>query len=437
MSAGDLLREPAVDEDESPALADAGSSCQAPNIVGTLGSVDIQLARFQRPSGSAHISSHAIEPHRAMNNGFGSRVAEKSGPSARDAVVGTSSTPPAAPPLVPSFEFSTLDLPAEIQFGAWCQNVASIVNLTDPKDCTKGFAGTQLVWDLGGLAFAHIKCDGLKYASLAARFRRNPIDHWLLTLMLNGRCHTETPFGSFDCHAGSVQVHSLGRSYEGFHTDAEMLVLVVPRDFCRDMVHVLDAAEFTAIGGGMGALLADYIMSLARQLPTLRACDAPKLAEATRAMILACVAPSPDKLQQAPVTVTLLERARRFVQANLFNPDLGSNSMQRELGLSRSRLYRLFEPSGGVANYIRHRRLLDAHAALADFTSSRRIVEIGEQYGFSSAADFSRAFKREFRYTPSEVRAGFKGSSPRQSSIDLDTIHPIEQFGALLHRLQA
>ena len=232
-------------------------------------------------------------------------------------------------------------------------------------------------------------------------------------------------------------MHSLGKPYNVYHTDAETLVLMVPRDFCRGMVHVLDAAEFTTIAGGMGNLLADYMISLARQLPTLDVADVPKVAEVTRAMILACVAPSSDKVEQAPITVALLERAQRFVQTNLFNPDLGSKTMQRELGLSRSRLYRLFEPSGGVASYIRHRRLLDAHAALADFTNPRRIVEIGEQYGFSSAAEFSRAFKREFHYTPSEVRAGFKGGTPRQPSIDLNAIPPSARLGALLHRLQA
>lgn len=236
-----------------------------------------------------------------------------------------------------------------------------------------------------------------------------------------------------------MQVHSLGKSYDGFHTDAEMLVLVVPRDFCRGMVHVLDSVEFTTVGGSMGNLLADYMICLARQLPALDAANVPRLAEATRAMILACVAPSSDKIEQAqaPITVALLERARHFVQTNLFNPDLGTTTIQRELGLSRSRLYRLFEPSGGVASYIRHRRLLDAHAALADFSNPRRIVEIGEQYGFSGPAEFSRAFKREFGYTPTEVRAGLKGSSPRQASIDLGTINPSERLGVLLHRLQA
>jgi len=337
---------------------------------------------------------------------------------------------------VSAFEYSTVDLPQEEQFPAWRHNLASMLSLADPDDRAVGFAGRQKVWDLGGLAFAHMRSDALSYRSLATRFR-SPVDHWILTLVVEGCCRTATRSGTYDCDAGSVQVHSLGKFFEGSHKGAEVLLLVVPRDFCRDMTHILDAAEL--VGGSMGALLADYMFSIARQLPTLETEDLPRLAEATRAMILACIAPSADKIEQAlaPITVAILERARHFVQANLFNPGLGATQMQRELGLSRSHLYRLFEPSGGVASYIRHRRLLDAHAALADVASSLRIVEIGEKYGFCSAADFSRAFKREFGYSPSQVRAGLKVSLPPPKALDPGTTHPGEQLGALLRRLQA
>lgn len=155
-------------------------------------------------------------------------------------------------------------------------------------------------------------------------------------------------------------------------------------------------------------------------------------------MILACVAPSPDNLEHAqdPITTVLLERARRFVQTNLFNPDLGATIMQRELGVSRARLYRLFEPYGGVAHYIQHRRLLDAHAALADASDRRRIVDIAAQRGFNDGAEFSRAFKRAFGYTPSDVRAGAQDGPPSRPDTTLQTTPPSERLGSLLRRLR-
>ena len=101
-------------------------------------------------------------------------------------------------------------------------------------------------------------------------------------------------------------------------------------------------------------------------------------------------------------------RARRYVQRNLNTAELTSEGMSRALGISRTRLYQLFEPSGGVNHYIQRRRLLAAHAALSDPGETRRIIDIAESVGFNSAANFSRAFTHEFGYSPREARYALK-----------------------------
>ena len=103
-----------------------------------------------------------------------------------------------------------------------------------------------------------------------------------------------------------------------------------------------------------------------------------------------------------------------YVIAQTAKPDLGVASLQRELRVSRSRLYRLFEPYGGVKRYIQRRRLLDTHAALADPNDRRRILDIAEERFFSDAAEFSRAFKREFGYRPSDARSSLQSLPFRQ-----------------------
>jgi AraC-like DNA-binding protein len=338
-----------------------------------------------------------------------------------------------------SFEFWTLDLPAGERFAAWRGSYAPMVELVGPDDAAAGFAGRQQLWDLGNLLFSRVETDGLRFESLNGHGRRDPIDHWLITVMLRGSSTTVTPSTAFSGPAGAVQIHPLGRVFEGSLADSEMLQLFVPRDFCRGMAHVLDGAEFSVLGGGMGRLFADFMTSLCRRLPRLTVADLPGLTTATRAMILACIAPTPDHLEEAndQIANVLLERARRFVQANMLDPDLGAASLQRELGVSRSRLYRLFEPHGGVVHYIQHRRLLDAYAALADPNDHRRILDIAEERGFTDGAEFSRAFKREFGYSPSEVRAPGGTTRPSRVLIDLGAMAPADRLGALLHRLQA
>ena len=63
------------------------------------------------------------------------------------------------------------------------------------------------------------------------------------------------------------------------------------------------------------------------------------------------------------------------------------------------------ESQGGVTRYIRRQRLLESHAALCDPIGDKSIAAIAEELCFTDASEFSRAFRREFGASPSDVRA--------------------------------
>jgi AraC-like DNA-binding protein len=123
-------------------------------------------------------------------------------------------------------------------------------------------------------------------------------------------------------------------------------------------------------------------------------------------MILTCVSSLAieSTVSEQHSNWALMERIRRFVQRNLMSPDLTTERLCRELGISRTRLYQVLELDGGVHHYIQRRRLLSAHAALSDLTNRQQIIDIAFAVGFSSAAHFSRAFSKEFGYSPREAR---------------------------------
>lgn len=340
---------------------------------------------------------------------------------------------------IPHFEFSTDSLSKGAQFDAWRHNFAPMLDLTPTDGVSEAIEGRQVIWDLGCLAFTSISTEALHFASLPGHVRRDALDHWMMTLFLDGAASTVAGDRAFEGGAGAVQLHSLGQPFEGHVTDSHMLMLLIPRDFFQDHAGALSMAEFSTIGGGMGSLLADYIVDLAKRLPSLTVSDLPGLAAATRAMVLACIVPSPDNLQdaRAPMAKMRLERAKQYINANLQDPSLGNETLCRSLGISRTMLYRLFEPTGGVMRYILHRRLVDAHARLADPSETRRIFEIAEQRGFNDGAEFSRAFRREFGYSPSEVRSRRIGEIPARPATDLASVEPVERLGLLLRRLQS
>lgn len=113
-----------------------------------------------------------------------------------------------------------------------------------------------------------------------------------------------------------------------------------------------------------------------------------------------------SRLPAAAVPAVLLA-IRRHIETHLGAANLSAEAIAVQFGLSRSALYRLFEPLGGVADYVRKRRLTRAYADLARTATSkvrRRITDIGNDCGFESGAVFSRAFRREFGFAPREMQ---------------------------------
>ena len=112
-----------------------------------------------------------------------------------------------------------------------------------------------------------------------------------------------------------------------------------------------------------------------------------------------------------------MERVRRAVRSNLRSPLLGPDRLCREAATSRSQLYRLLEGEGGVARYILRRRLSESFAILCDTTNNFSIAAIAETLCFADASNFSRAFRREFGMSPSEVRtASLVGLAPEATT---------------------
>lgn len=100
-----------------------------------------------------------------------------------------------------------------------------------------------------------------------------------------------------------------------------------------------------------------------------------------------------------------LDSLKRLVERHLDSPELSAGFICERSGWSRATVYRLFETEGGLARYIRQRRLLGAFRELMlGRQPRRRILDLAMDCQFASEATFSRAFHRMFGIPPSEVR---------------------------------
>ena len=96
-----------------------------------------------------------------------------------------------------------------------------------------------------------------------------------------------------------------------------------------------------------------------------------------------------------------ITRARQIVLDNLLNPQFGVSALARELGVSRSELYRRIksEQRKSASQYIREIRLERSRELLK--TDQYSITEIAYMVGFNSPTYFSTCFREYFGYSPS------------------------------------
>lgn len=303
--------------------------------------------------------------------------------------------------------FSTRTLPARDQRAAWRAWFHPVFDLAwEESEKESAFGADIDTWMFGsGAFFSRVVAPPLHSVRNATHVRRDPTDHWVVGL---GSATSDLLLSHRDLRVGpgAPFLVSLADPVESARGADERLHLYLPRDRFSAIAPQLDRARGRAIEGGLGQLLADYLRLLNRSLPALTAEELTRLPDAIEAMVSACIAPHSAAAEAAgrQVDLTRLERVRQVVRRRLHSATLTPASLCRDVGMSRSQLYRLLEGEGGVIRYIQRHRLRAIHAALSDPTDERPIAAIAEACGFYEPSTFSRTFRREFGVTPSEVR---------------------------------
>lgn len=343
--------------------------------------------------------------------------------------------------LRPVVAFSTTGLPAAAQFRTWRGQCSSVIDMVEPLGSAPGFPASCTSWRFGPFALIAVLAPAVRYRRTCRQTRRDTLDHWGISVTRRGTHSMRTGAGTSTAPTGLPYIFSFADAFEGQCTDIDMLCLCVPRETFPELAPLIDRCRQFPLESGMGQLLACYLKSLDARLPGMTDAELPRLVSATRAMVASCVAPAAETREVAAVQLSSArrERVRQAIRQNLRSPRLTPKRLCTLTGMSRSQLYRLLEPSGGVARYIQAERMREAYRALSDPEGRRHIHEIAEDLGCFDASTFCRAFRREFGCAPSDVRmaalAGkWSGPVRRSPAVPGRSAAPLD-FAAMLHQL--
>lgn len=321
--------------------------------------------------------------------------------------------------------FSTRDLPVRDQRAAWRAWFNPVFDLAwRPEEEQHPFLADVAAWTIGGAMLSRVRAPALHSVRNAGHVRRDPTDHWVIAVGAI-RSNITLADGALHVMAGEPFLLSLADTVESARGADDRLHLYLPRDRFAGLAPQLDRARGSAIKGPLGRLLVDYLHLLERTLPTLGEAEMTRLTDAIEAMVAACILPAgaPEDTG-GQMDVTRLDRVRRAVRKRLHSATLTPASLGRDVGMSRSQLYRLMEGEGGVIRYIQRQRLRAIHTALSDPEDERPIAVIAEACGFYDPSTFSRTFRREFGVTPSDVRAAARAGSTLP--VDMRLVMPAE-----------
>lgn len=300
------------------------------------------------------------------------------------------SNDPAA--LTCAVDIDTSAAPAAEQFDLYRSWHANLVDVTLLREKFRSFAARERVWQLGNLVLLSVDYPGTGYRRRWSN-KKNPVfDHWCFTIPRRHVAGMEV--------GGKLRWRCLAVPHEDESEDDGFLSLFLPRDFAFSQPYDL------AIRPEMAGFIADYLLLLHRSLPDRMARDVESISAATTSLLAACISPSRNHIfeAQGPIDAVIMARANRIICEQLSDPDLSPEKLCRALGVSRSRLYRIFEPAGGISSYIRRQRLLHTRDNLRNGVDRRPISAIAEEWGFADASAFSRTFRREFGMTPKVAR---------------------------------
>lgn len=278
-------------------------------------------------------------------------------------------------------------------------------------------AGQNLGVNLGVTAIAgivHLDCktthSGLTLGRDRVRVVRSSGRETMgLSVVLSGEAQILTESGEHVVRAGDLCLLSshevfTKRLSANYHEQFLYLPIPVALALGRS-VPVMGQRVIVAPRRGLGAVLADTVSSLAR---SRREITQPEWNTALGAVFELAAGvfgrPDPERLI-ASARDAQRERAMRYLEANLADPELSPVRIAAALGISPRYLHLLFETGTSVSATILGRRLERCRTAISDPAQRHRAVsEIAFSWGFNDAAHFSRTFRARFGVSPSELR---------------------------------
>lgn len=312
--------------------------------------------------------------------------------------------------------FATDAFPSELRLGAWCEVLSPLMLKCD----TSRYPNTQL----NGFGWSGVSSLG----SVFSRFTASPQtlttnpgaargQHVLVLRVMSGNAGITAGDACTPIAAGDVLLLDPAQDWKiDFQSNFQAIIVALKevgfllrlvRTNARSVIRI-HAAK------GLGTVVFDLLNAIAECLDSVSPEDLAQMEVALEGVLVASLGrddgadPDEESGTKSSTSTQLaqLRRVCRTIEARLSEADTSLHEIAGIEKLSPRYLQKLFLVAGTTfSEYIRKRRLDRCRADLSNASLKHlTILEICFRWGFTDAANFSRAFLREFHVTPKEYR---------------------------------
>lgn len=314
-----------------------------------------------------------------------------------------------SPAVVPSLIETTRHVAPEQAFEFWrCTALARFGDIA-PAHPGERFSAKRLTVSAADWSLTHTVSSPVGVTVRPRHIDRNGRDMVVIGLAIDGIGYQKQRGSGAQLRAGDIGFLSRAQPMvAGTQSDYEEVRLVLPRETFEARIGRIDALAGRSIRAHAGsAAFGVRLRAVAGSIAWMSEAEAQAAIDGTLHLLDRAVGSRADNSGAEMSQAAVASLARAHIVRRMRDPSLDPAEIHAVLGISRSRLYRAFAASGGIAAAIRDTRLdLVRRRLEAPQDDRMKIATIAYACGFTDIPTFNRGFRKRFGLSPRDLRAG-------------------------------
>ena len=305
---------------------------------------------------------------------------------------------------VPNSRFSTDMFDPRLRRKAWIESMKPIYDISPIEKKDAEFKASSQVWEAGGLFFWTMAHDAQIMEHRRSKHGSAGENDYLFTLVYRtGGAKSIHDGRPTEHRPNDVHILDFSRDHRSVTMNSEAEGILAPYEMVgfepdKHAANIRLSSDTPA-----GYILSELSAMVFEKLPTIELKEAEIMAGMLSGTLRSLISGEADDVAKAQAISGRRAVMQRFVVENIHDMSLDVATLCRKFDVSRATVFRDFEP-GGLQHFITLHRLDRALNDIACGPVIRgRIALIADKWGFSSPAHFSRAFRDNFGFSPSDA----------------------------------